>query len=61
MHFASDKTADHRRKSSSFVRSVARLLVVVAGVQALSTAAMAFQIAPMGSAFESKLTNETEN
>ena len=27
----------------------------------LSSAAMAFQIAPMGSAFESKLTNETED
>ncbi|UCV01575.1 hypothetical protein KI609_19225 [Acidovorax radicis] len=36
-------------------------MALVAGALALSSAAMAFQIAPMGSAFESKLTNETED
>lgn len=43
------------------MRSVARLVAVAAGVLALSSAAVAFQIAPMGSAFESKLTNEKED
>lgn len=41
--------------------AVARSIALVAGALALSSAAMAFQIAPMGSAFESKLTNETED
>jgi len=41
--------------------AVARSMALVAGALALPSAAMAFQIAPMGSAFESKLTNETED
>ena len=61
MHAAIDKIAVHRHESSLSVRSIARLVSVAAGVLVLSEASMAFQIAPMGSAFESKLTNETEN
>lgn len=62
MHAAIDKTAFHfRHESSLSMRSVARQFATVAIALALSSAAMAFQIAPMGSAFESKLTNETEN
>ena len=61
MHAAIDKIAVHRHESSLSVRSIARLVSVAAGVLVLSEASMAFQIAPMGSAFESKMTNETEN
>ncbi|MPN09998.1 hypothetical protein SDC9_157291 [bioreactor metagenome] len=61
MHAAFDKTMNHRHESSPSVCSVGRLVAVIASALALSSAAMAFQIAPMGSAFESKLTNETEN
>lgn len=61
MHAAIDKSAVRRHKSLLSERSVARLVAVAAGVLLLSNAAMAFQIAPMGSAFESKMTNETEN
>lgn len=51
----------HHHRSSSLVHSIARLVAVATGVLTLSNTAMAFQIAPMSSAFESKLTNETEN
>ena len=61
MHAACAKIAIHHQKSSPSVCTVARLVAVAAGGPALSSAAVAFQIAPMGSAFESKLTNETEN
>nr|WP_288852072.1 hypothetical protein [uncultured Acidovorax sp.] len=61
MHAAIDKTVFHRHESSLSMSSVTRQFATVAIAQALSSAAMAFQIAPMGSAFESKLTNETEN
>lgn len=51
------------RISSSLLRplEVLRSMALLAGTLAISGAATAFQIAPMGSAFESKLTNETEN
>src|SRR3989344_2964188 len=61
MHAAIDKSAVLRHESSLSVRSIVHLVLVAAGVLVLSNAATAFQIAPMGSAFESKLTNETEN
>jgi hypothetical protein len=61
MHAACAKIAIHHQKTSPLVRTVARLIAVAAGGLTLSSAAVAFQIAPMGSAFESKLTNETEN
>ena len=61
MHAAIDKNSAHSHTSSYSMRSFARMASVAAGVLVLSGAAMAFQIAPLGSAFESKLTNETED
>lgn len=61
MSAACTEIAIYHHRSSSLVHSIARLVAVATGVLTLSNTAMAFQIAPMGSAFESKLTNETEN
>jgi len=51
----------HRQSSLQLAFNGVRALAVGAGILTLCSAAAAFQIAPMGSAFESKLTNETEN
>ena len=59
MQVIDNKTRRRLQKSSLSIRAVACSVTLAAGVFVLSSAAMAFQIAPMGSAFESKLTNET--
>jgi hypothetical protein len=51
----------HRQFSLQRVFNGIRKLALGAGILTLCSAAAAFQIAPMGSAFESKLTNETED
>ena len=51
----------HRQSSLQLAFNGVRALAVGAGISTLCSAAAAFQTAPMGSAFESKLTNETEN
>ena len=61
MQITDNKTRRRLQKSSLSIRAVACSVTLAAGVFVLSSASMAFQIAPMGSAFESKLTNETEN
>ncbi|MET4580281.1 hypothetical protein [Ottowia thiooxydans] len=63
MPLASNRIAQRPKRPRGAAFAVMRFIkqvAVLAGAFALSTVAAAFQIAPTGSAFESKLTNESE-
>ena len=61
MQITASKTGWPLRKPLASAFTHICSLAVATGALVLSGTAMAFQIAPMGSAFESKLTNETED